>query len=202
MFAITLVFTSVVYGVKLASEDRIERNQQVKLQKVILKVLGIGAPDEMTDQETEAFFSERVQPITVDDKTVYVGRASKGGATVGYAFPVGGPGFWGPIQGMVAVNPDASQVLGVAFYKQNETPGLGGRITEKWFQKQFEGLPLHPVTGDEKIFYLKPEGAAQGPDELDAITGATNTSRAVETFLNRDLERFLEDLWPEVKQKG
>ena len=41
MFLIALVFTSLVSAVKLSHEERILRNQQAKLQKTILKVLGI-----------------------------------------------------------------------------------------------------------------------------------------------------------------
>ena len=110
-------------------------------------------------------------------------------------FPVGGPGFWGPVSGMVAVNPQASRILGIAFYKHSETPGLGGRITEEWFTNQFAGIPLYPIEGEKKIFYLKPQGGKQAPNELDAITGATGTSRAVESFLNQDLDHFMKQVW-------
>ena len=119
---------------------------------------------------------------------------------MGYAFPIGGPGFWGPVYGMVAVDPKAIKILGVAFYKHSETPGLGARITENWFTKQFQGLPLHPIEGDKKIFYLKPAGTGGAREELDAVTGATGTSRAVEAFVNRELDHFLRDLWGSVKK--
>ena len=100
---------------------------------------------------------------------------------------------------MVAVDPGASKITGIAFYKHSETPGLGGRITERWFKKQFEGVPLYPVEEGRKIFYLKPPGPGKRPDELDAVTGATGTSRAIEAFLNRELQRFLQDFRDSVK---
>jgi Na+-transporting NADH:ubiquinone oxidoreductase subunit C len=101
---------------------------------------------------------------------------------------------------MVGVDPHATKILGIAFYKHTETPGLGGRITEDWFSSQFKGLPLHPIEGDQKIFYIKPAGTRGAPNELDAITGATNTSSAVEAFLNDDLDYFLKELWAGVKE--
>ena len=45
----------------------------------------------------------------------------------------------------------------------------------------------------KKIFYLKPAGPGKAPNELDAVTGATGTSRAVEAFLNQELQKFLKE---------
>jgi Na+-transporting NADH:ubiquinone oxidoreductase subunit C len=132
---------------------------------------------------------------------LYVGYEQEGQTIKGYALAVGGPGFWGPIQGMVGISPDATRVLGIAFIKHSETPGLGGRITESWFTDQFKDLPLYPIKGDQNIFYLKPAGTARAANELDAITGATNTSSAVEAFLNQELDHFLKDLWGHIEEK-
>lgn len=198
MFIVTLVFAALVSGVKIINQDRIESNQALKLQGIILKVLKI--PPGPDDQSLTRAFSQRVKSIQVKDKTVYVGYAAGGRSITGYAFPVGGPGFWGPIYGMAAVDPQGSKLLGLAFYKHSETPGLGGRMTEKWFQDQFTGLAIEPVAGDKKIFYLKAPGSGAGPNDLDAITGATRTSGAIEIFLNQDLDRFLTQVWGDLKK--
>ena len=200
MFVLTLVFAAVVSAVKVYNEERIQTNQQVKLQRIILKVLGVPAGEKATNREVIQIFEARVKPVEVKGQTLYVGYAKDGKQIIGYAFPVGGAGFWGPIYGMVSVDPKAERILGIAFYKHSETPGLGARITEPWFTKQFAGLPLFPVEGDKKVFYLKPAGPGKSPNELDAITGATGTSRAVEAFVNRDLDRFLRETWKQMKK--
>ena len=41
MFLITLLFTSLVSAVKIINEERIERNEKIKLQRIVLEVLGI-----------------------------------------------------------------------------------------------------------------------------------------------------------------
>jgi Na+-transporting NADH:ubiquinone oxidoreductase subunit C len=206
MFLITLFFASLVSAVKLMNDQRIERNQTRKLQQIILQVLQISSPEQMKNKplsevELARLFAERVKEIDVEERQLYIGYAQNGQAIQGYALPVGGPGFWGPIQGMVGIAPDASRVLGIAFIRHSETPGLGGRITESWFTDQFEDLPLYPIEGDQNIFYLKPEGTAQAANDLDAITGATNTSAAVETFLNQELDHFLTNLWRAIEEK-
>lgn len=200
MFLITLFFTSVVSAVKLFNEERIETNQRVKLQRIILQVLGMPGEKGDSDMDVVWTFETRVKRVDVKEKDLYVGYEKDGKTVSGYAFPVGGPGFWGPIYGMVAVNPGASKILGIAFYRHSETPGLGARMTEDWFTKQFIGLPLYPIEGDKKIFYLRTTGTKKGPNELDAITGATGTSRGIEAFLNEELDRFLKELWQSLKE--
>ncbi len=201
MFVITLFFASLVSAVKLMNDERIERNQTIKLQQIILQVLQIPAEEHMTEDDLSRLFTGRVKEIDVEDRILYIGYEEDGQTIRGYALPVGGPGFWGPIQGMVGISPDATRILGIAFIKHSETPGLGGRITESWFTDQFKDLPLHPIHGDQNIFYLKPEGTAQASNELDAITGATNTSSAIEAFLNREMDFFLKKLWGSIGEK-
>jgi Na+-transporting NADH:ubiquinone oxidoreductase subunit C len=201
MFLISLFFASLVSAVKHLNEKTIASNQALKLQRIILKVLEIPVEKNTRDDQISQLFMERIKNIQVEDRILYVGYEEDAHTILGYAFPVGGPGFWGPIQGMVGVDPEVTKVLGIAFTKHSETPGLGGRITEDWFSSQFKGLPLHPIDGDKKIFYLKPAGTTGAPNELDAITGATNTSSAVEAFLNDELDYFLKELWTSVEER-
>ena len=202
MFLLTLLFTSLVSAVRFFSEEKIETNQRIKLERIILQVLGVSLATKPADEDLGKIFQERIKTIQIQDKTLYVHYAADKKTILGYAFPVGGPGFWGPIYGMVAVDPQASKILGIAFYKHSETPGLGARITEEWFALQFSGLPLFPIAGEKKIFYLKAGGRSEASNELDAITGATGTSRAIETFLNQELDMFLKQLWNLVKEKA
>jgi len=204
MFFITLCFTSLVSAVKVINDDRIEQNQVVKVQRIVLQVLRIAPKKQVHDRDIVSLFESRIRTVDVEGVPFYIGYDEKGEKPLGYAFPVGGPGFWGPIYGMVALEPDGKKILGLAFYKHSETPGLGGRLTETWFTDQFAGLPVYPIEGDKKIFALKPEGTGSAPNELDAITGATGTSRAVEAFLNNELDRFLknyrEKLTPRMRE--
>ena len=200
MFVLTLFFTSIVSAVKLFNEEKIQSHQRVKQQRIILKVLDFPVKEQTSDETLGRLYNRRVKGVEVKGKTLYVGYGEDNQTIVGYAFPIEGPGFWGPIYGMVAVDPNATKILGVAFYKHSETPGLGARITENWFTKQFQGLRLHPIEGDKKIFYLKPAGTGRAREELDAVTGATGTSRAVEAFVNQELDHFLKDLWVSVKK--
>lgn len=194
MFITALVFTTIVTVVKITNEDRIDRNRKIKLQRTILNVLGLNRGKNLAPDKISEIYNKRIKEGKIGDRTVYTCYDDDGKTITGYAFPVDGPGFWGPIYAMAAVNPDATRLLGVSFYRHSETPGLGGRISEDWFSGQFKGLSLE-LTGNEKqYFHLTPEGDKKRDNDLDAITGASRTSDAVETFLNRELRIVVEEL--------
>jgi electron transport complex protein RnfG len=90
----------------------------------------------------------------------------EGDSVAGYTFLASGNGYSGEISMLVGINPDYS-IKDVAILSQTETPGLGSRITEKEFTGQFAGLMVDDVV-------LSKDGGS-----IDAITGATISSRAV-----------------------
>ena len=193
MFLITLFFTSLVTAVQVLNEERIKTNQQVKLQKVVLKVLNIQVGLDASAAELVRVFETRVKPTLIQGRTVYTAYDPVGGNPVGYATTMSGPGFWGPISAMVAVDAEVSKIIGLEVFRLQETPGLGARITEPRFEKQFVGLSLALAPGEKTFFSITPPAPGKSARELDAITGATSTSRAVDVFLNSGLQRFLKE---------
>ena len=106
------------------------------------------------------------------------------GRTVGIALPAKGNGYQGVIRLMVGLTPDLEKITGIAVLEQVETPGLGGRISEKGFQDQFKGIITDPAVGWVKN---------QKPDketDIQAITGATISSRSVVAIINRSIEEI------------
>ncbi|MEJ5348474.1 MAG: FMN-binding protein [Desulfosoma sp.] len=201
MFLLSLVFTAAVSGLNLLHQDRIKLNEDRKMQALVLHVLNIHLEPQATDQEVSTTFSRRIRLASLGDRPLYVGLDKDASTVIGYAFPVSGPGFWGAIEAMVAVDPKVERILGIAFYRHSETPGLGGRITEDWFQKQFQGRPLQVPSTGLRFFYLKTPGTASGPTELDAITGATETSKRLEKFLDDELKQTIPLLLEQKKMQ-
>jgi Na+-transporting NADH:ubiquinone oxidoreductase subunit C len=203
MFVLTLLFTSAVSAVKALNEERIRSNEAGKLQEVVLDALNISVPGGLPRRDAVArTFQGRVKKIEVKGRSVYAGYDETGERVIGYAFDAGGPGFWGPIEAMAAVDDGAQRILGVNFFRHSETPGLGARITEEPFRNQFRGLSLARDDEGEPFFRLVTAGMAEGEKELDAVTGATETSRAVEGFLNRELEIFLRDVAAHLPERS
>ncbi len=84
---------------------------------------------------------------------------------VGYAYVGEGPGYGGAVRVLVGVDGSNGQILGISIVSHSETPGLGSRIEEESFRRQFVGKTL-----DDPI--------ALGTD-IDVLTGATVSSQAV-----------------------
>lgn len=187
MFAITLLCTTLVSVIHVVTRERIDLNQHAKLEIVVLRALAVRIPENSSLAEIDALFRQRVARREISGRTVYIIDQADGKTPQGYAFSVSGPGFWGPVFAMVAVDASLSTVTGIEFYLHRETPGLGARINEKEFQRQFAGLSLNMPVAGGKYFTLTPAAPGKPPSDLDAITGATMTSEAVEKFVNREI---------------
>lgn len=99
--------------------------------------------------------------------------AKKGGQIVAVAYNSTQTGYHGEIDLMVGVTPDG-KLTGVSIMTHTETPGLGARITEEQFTKQFQGLSGEIALGSE----------------VSAISGATISSKAVVSAVNDALSQF------------
>jgi Na+-transporting NADH:ubiquinone oxidoreductase subunit C len=191
MFGLTFFFTALVSTIYEVNRERIAINEEIKLQRVALEVLGMEPEQGTPDKRVREIFGRRVKVEEKEGRILYRGFTEDGKTLVGYAFPLYGAGFWGAIYGMMGVDPQLERVIGVSFYRHSETPGLGGRITEAWFKDQFAGKRLLPRGKEGKYFSLVTPGTAQAEGDLDAITGATGTSRAVDRLLDETLKDYL-----------
>ena len=104
----------------------------------------------------------------------------KGGVSV---VPVYGAGLWGPIWGYIAVESDGCTVKGAYFDHESETPGLGAKIKdEAWFREKFEGKKI--LFSESAPFIIAKNAEKTGaPNAVDAITGATMTSKGLNAAL-------------------
>ena len=91
--------------------------------------------------------------------------------------PVYGAGLWGPVWGYMAL--DGLKIVGAYFDHSGETPGLGGKIKDDpKFRAQFEGKSLDFT--DKQPFEIVKGGAPAGKaNAIDAISGATMTSKGL-----------------------
>lgn len=118
---------------------------------------------------------------TLKMERVWAGRAADGSLT-GYALMAGEPGFQDVIRIMFGYDPATEQVLGMRVLESKETPGLGDLIEkDSAWVAQFDaaGVPL---------IQTKPGGGTGNPQEVETITGATISSRAVIGIINRRIE--------------
>ena len=98
-------------------------------------------------------------------------KGFKGESLAGYVFSVESKGYGGIIKISVGID-TTGRIAGVKIGENNETPGLGAKAAEAPFISQFKNLkPAEELKAVKK--------GKTKPEEIDAISGATITSRAV-----------------------
>lgn len=185
MSLLTAIFTLVLSYLNYSTADKIADIQGADLQKKILYVFDIELPSNEVG-DIKRIFDEKIESKEVDEEIIYTFKEN--GEVKGYAFPATGPGLWGTINSYVGISNDYSKMLGLEFISQDETPGLGGRITEDWYKQQFRGIDLTTASGDKYVFYRPSTGG-----NVDAIAGATLTSKSVSNLINEDMSRFIKE---------
>jgi len=158
--ALTLTFTARY------SYPIIEQNRQEVLQQSILKVLPGATSYKVLDKSNQ----------------IYTGWTADS-TLAGYAFIGAGGGYQGVIKIMIGIDPDWKKLKAIQVIENLETPGLGAKITSEPFLAQFRGLAVEP-----RITYVQNK-APQKDSEIQAITGATISSRAVVRILNAAIAR-------------
>ncbi|MBN2050187.1 MAG: FMN-binding protein [Spirochaetales bacterium] len=177
MLVLTLIFIGIVSAIYLSTREVVLLNESLFLKKALLYAADFPVPEGSTEAE-EAFQTHfREVGDGRSGEGYFEILQGQGSQVVGYAFLTSGAGLWGEIEAVLAFEKDLKTLRGIEFTKQNETPGLGARITEQWFKEQFRRK--------KGPFVFVPEGEAAGSNEVDAITGATRTSEAVKAIVNR-----------------
>lgn len=118
------------------------------------------------------------QSAKVED--CYVGK--KGSDVVGYVLTTKASSYGGEIKVMTGIDKDG-KVTGVILLSTNDTPGLGLNAQKDSFRDQYKQKA--PEKGFEVV---KGGGAKDG--QINAMTGATISSKAVTTAVNEAITEF------------
>ncbi len=182
MVVVTAVFISALAVFNHMTTETIRFNKENELKNKILYVFDI-LPEGAGPDEIEEIFSERI--IEKDFNGISGYALVDDNTAEAYAIPINGPGLWGSITGYLGLNKDFTKIIGIDFVTQSETPGLGGRISENEYKEQFRNIDIaNSVNGSYIISRPQPGG------NVDAISGATQTSAAVVKLINEDLNEF------------
>ena len=153
------------------------------LKEAVFKVLpGVSSMQRLTyrDGRMTAATGEE------EEEDLVFGGYTADGQLIGYAVPNAGPGFQDTIRLLYGYLPQERKVVGMEILQSRETPGLGDKIyKDAAFVANFEKLSIDP-----EIITVK-KGRKSAPNEVDAITGATISSKAVVQIINRGNQRWV-----------
>lgn len=194
MFAVLMgvgILSSLVLAASYSITEPLKlENARKELQDAIFVVLPSAKECERNDEGA-------CKNIGTDEFQVYQGLDGEG-KDVGYAFVAEGPGFQGNIRMIVGIEEDLDTLLGMRVLEQVETPGLGAKIAQetpkKDFFELFTDVPV-PEEVDETVeppkylVCLKTDDDTMKND-IQAITGATISSKAVVDIINHSLDQL------------
>lgn len=122
----------------------------------------------------------KAETAVLDGETVNYHTAVKDGENIGYIFTVDEKGYGGTVSVMTAINTDGTVAAVEILDASNETPGLGQNVKNSDFYTQFKGLA-------DNITVIRGGSANADNNEINAVTGATISSKAVTKAVNRAL---------------
>jgi len=180
-------------GLNAVTKKPIEENV-LKFKKVpaVLDICA-GFMGELSDSDRAALEKELLEgrkEIEVEgmkEKVTFF-PVKKDGALHSVVLESSGQGYGGAVGTMVGISLDGTTISGVGITTHSETPGIGSLCTEAGFRSQFMGLSTEANLG------VKKDGGV-----VDAISGATVTSRAVSAAI-QDAVKFFKENEAAIKQ--
>ena len=164
----------------------IAANKARYLEQAIFEVL----PD-TTKKITFTVDGDKLRPLAAGEQApveYYAGYDNQQRLT-GIAVPTAGQGFQDVLKILYGYAPACHCIVGMKVLESRETPGLGDKIeTDPTFRANFEALQIE-LTADNNtivnpIVLVKPRQKTN-PWEIDAISGATISSRAIADMLTK-----------------
>ena len=167
----------------------IKHNKTVALEKAVFKVLP-GATQRVTFKKTENGFEAMSGDVT-NEQVVYAGFDNENNL-VGLAVEASGQGFQDVLNLLYGYSPEKQQIIGFYVLESRETPGLGDKIDkDENFLNNFKALD---VSLDDNLQAIKnpvepvKNGSKTNPWQVDCITGATISSKAVGNIIKQSTQ--------------
>jgi electron transport complex protein RnfG len=181
-----LVSGIAIIGIYESTLPTITANKARELREAVFKVLpGVSQMQALVYRNGELVVVEAPDK----DEPVIYGGYDVAGEFTGYAMPAAGPGFQDTIAILYGYKPQEKIVVGMEVLESRETPGLGDKIyKDAVWVSGFSALSVEP-----EIFAVK-KGTKSQPNEIDAITGATISSKAVVRIINETHAAWSEQL--------
>lgn len=197
----------IIVGAYLGTFDAVQVNKRLALEREVFKVF----PAAKAMAEFHALPAGGVAPAGGElpaGATKFYAAYDDAGKLVGIAAEGGAKGYADTVRILFGYVPDCQCVTGFGVVSMRETPGIGDKIlTDAEFRANFKALEvklnaeLSALANEVKTVK---HGTKTKEWQIDAIAGATITSRAVGKAINDAAQVLLPRLVPQldkVKEK-
>jgi electron transport complex protein RnfG len=195
LVGIGLICALVIVTTFEATFPIIKVNRQRALEAAIYRVLA----------DTKSFAALTLNGESLDRKN-HLQKASKSSSPtiyacfdaqqrlIGFAIPAQGMGYQDAIDLLYGYSTQSESIKGLVVLQNRETPGLGSKIESRRFLENFSNIEINLKSiGDQWQHPLEliRNTHKTHSRQIDAITGATISSQAVVSILNRSLAFWL-----------
>lgn len=179
--AVSLVCGVLIVGANVATSARIRHNQEIIMRQSVADLLP-GIQKQIIYGIEPSGSLRIVSDFEAPGPRFFAGYGASG-AFLGVVIETSDRGYADVISAMYAYSPEKKEITGFKVVDMRETPGLGDRIrSDPDFLKNFQALDAtHPIT-------VVKHGTKKRASEIDAISGATISSRAVGRMLAKSVE--------------
>ncbi len=182
VITIKLLLITLIAGVLLGVVNSVTRGPIAEqARKEAEEARRAAFPEAVSFEESTAAIPEDYAII----KSVYTALDADG-SEIGIVASVVTKGYSSGLNLTVGVGADGT-VKGVIVGSHGETPGLGAKAAEEKFRGQYTGIPY-----SEPLTVVKNPPSAD--NEVQAITGATITSRGVTDAVNTVASYYTEEM--------
>lgn len=152
-----------------------------------------------TDRFDPASFDDRAAAddpalsVALDDDPASIGRQARfvtayllrhaDGRLDKVILPIHGYGLWSTLYGFIALEENGNDIYGLQFYSHAETPGLGAEVDNPRWKALWRGKKLRDAQSILQITVARSAPPAGGDFHVDALAGATLTSRGVDNLV-------------------
>jgi|ERR1035437_1347852 electron transport complex protein RnfG len=179
--AVSLLCGLLIVGTNLATQGRIRQNQEIIMRDSVARLLP-GVQKQIIYGVQPSGELSILPGLEGEGSRLFAGYDGNG-KLLGIVIETSDQGYSDVISAMYAYSPEKQAITGYQVLDMRETPGLGDRIrSDESFLENFKSLDAtHPIT-------VVKHGTKKNPWEIDAISGATISSRAVGKMLARSVQ--------------
>jgi len=206
---LTLGLVSAVCGLIIvtayqATADAVAANRRVALERSVFRVI----PAATAIAEFVALPSGAIEPASRGAEAPagaqrFFGAYDATGALVGVAAEGAAKGYADTVRILFGYGPGCQCITGIGVVAMRETPGIGDKIlTDKAFLANFEALDAKldgELSALANAIRTVKHGTKSQPWQVDAISGATITSRAVGKAIDDAAQSLLPRLVPRLE---
>lgn len=192
MGAIGISCAFVIALVYLVTLPYIEANKNAAIEAAIFSVM----PDADSMSKLvwrDGVFTAAAEDQQRDNEMLYAAFDASG-RHIGFAITAIGMGYQDRIELMYAYSPQLQRVIGMKVISNRETPGLGNKIgSDKQFLDNFRQLDVTlnvSRNGLANPVSVAKKGKLKLAWQIDSISGATISSKAVASIINSSVNHW------------